>query len=180
MRTLSTTVLLLFFMLTYSQKTVAQTQPPSFREMERQMLEMQQQLMEQLRNNPFNDPNFAMPQWDTTFFFRLDTTIEGGSMSQFFHFSPFGGDSTNQDDFWGFGRMFEQFFNPDGQFEQPDYGIGDFPQDDGDKQKNGEELLPEERLRQQEETEKTEKKQAQPAPKSAEPKPDPKVKTIRI
>ena len=143
------------------------------------MLEMQQRMMEQLRNSPFNDPNFAMPQWgDTTFQFRFDTTFEGGNMSQFFHFSPFGSDSTLQDDFFGFGRIFDQFFNLDGQGGQPDYGIQDFPKDDGGKPENEDELLPEERLRRQEEAEKSGKKQ--PAPKSVDPKPDPKVKTIRI
>lgn len=177
MRIFAATGLLFFFTLTVGQKAIAQTQPPSFREMERQLLEMQQQMMEQLRNSPFNDPNFAMPQWDTTFFYRLDTTFEGGNMSQFFRFSPFGSDSTSQDDFWGFGRMFDQFFNPGGDIEKPDYGIGDFPKDDGGKPQNDEELLPEERLRQQEETE---QKPPAPAPKSADPKPDPKVKTIRI
>ena len=143
------------------------------------MLDMQQRMMEQLRNSPFGDPNFAMPQWDTTFQFRFDTAFEGGNMSQFFRFSPFGGDSTlQQDDFFGFGRIFDQFFNLDGQFGQPDYGIRDFPQDDGEKPQSEDDLLPEERLRLQEETEKSGKKQS--APKPADPKPDPKVKTIRI
>lgn len=147
---------------------------PTFEELQRQMREMQRQMMEQLQNTPFSDPNFAMPQWDTTFQFRFDTTFEGGNMSQFFHFSPFDSDSTMQDDFFGFGRLFEQFFNPGSQFEQHDYGIGDFPQDDGGQPKNEDELLPEERLRQQE-TEQSKKKQP-----AADPKPDPKVKTIRI
>ena len=146
------------------------------------MLEMQKQLMEQLRNSPFGDPGFALPQWDTTFQFRFDTTFEGGNLSQFFHFSPFGSDSTRQEDFFGFGRMFDQFFNLDGQFGQPDYGIQDFPKDDGGAHLNEEdELLPEEKLRQQEELDKAGERQ-HPAPKSkpAGPKPDPRVKTIRI
>lgn len=174
MRTFFKTALLSFFVLTLGQKVFAQTESPSFRDMERQMQELQRQLMDQLRNNPFNDPNFAMPQWDTTFFFHFDTTFEGGNMSHFFRFSPFDSDSTMQDGFLDFGQMFDQFFNSDGQFEQHDYGIHDFPRDDGNAPDTDDGLLPEERLRQQEELEKSGKKAA-PAPK-----PDPKIKTIRI
>ena len=79
--------------------------------------------------------------------------------------------------FFGFGRLFDQFFNPGGQ---PGYGIRDLPQDDGGQPRNDDDLLPEERLRQEEETEKSGKKQPAPTPKPAEPKPDPKVKIIRI
>jgi len=148
---------------------------PTFEELQRQMREMQRQMMEQLRNSPFNDPNFAVPQWDTTFQFRFDTTFEGGNMSQFFRFSPFGSDSTLQNGFLDFDRFFGDFFNLDNQYKQPDYGIQDFPKDDGTEQPS-DGLLPEERLRRQEESEKAGKKQSKPA----EPKPDPKVKTIRI
>lgn len=172
---------MLIFSLAPCHQAVAQNTPPSFREMERQMLEMQQRLMEQFRNSPFNDPNFAMPQWDTTFFFRFDTTIEGGNMSHFFHFSPFGADSTRQKGFFGFDNFFNQFFNLNPQFGQPDYGIRDFPKDDGNVPQDDDELLPEERLRQQEEQgENPENRKPAPKSKSVEPKPDPKVKTIRI
>lgn len=173
-------VSILFFSLALCQQATAQNTTPSFKEMERQMMEMQRQLMEQLRNSPFNDPNFAVPKWDTTFFFQFDTTFEGGNMSQFFRFSPFGADSTLRGDFFGFGRLFDQFFNPGGQFGQPDDSIRDLPQDDGGLPRNEDDLLPEERLRQDEETEKSGKKQPAPTPKPADPKPDPKVKTIRI
>ena len=177
MRTLFPATLLLFFSIAFCPKAAAQT--PSFEELHRQMLEMQRQMMEQLRNSPFHDPNFALPQWDTTFQFRFDTTFEGGRFSQhFFHFSPFGNDSTMRGDFLGFDRFFEQFFNSETPFKQPDYGIYDFPQDDGQQPALGDELLPEERLRRQEELEKS--KKMNPAPKTTEPKPDPKVKTIRI
>ena len=116
MRTFFKTALLSFFVLTFGSKMFAQTESPSLRDIEREMRELQQQLMDQFQNNPFNDPNFAMPQWDTTFFFHFDTTFEGGNMSHFFRFSPFGSDSTTMDGFYGFGRMFDQFFNPDGEF----------------------------------------------------------------
>ena len=177
MRMITASDSILLLSLALCQQATAQNTTPSFKEMERQMMEMQRQLMEQLRNSPFNDPNFAVPKWDTTFFFQFDTTFEGGNMSQFFRCSPFGADSTLRSDFFGFGRLFDQFFNPGGQ---PGYGIRDLPQDDGGQPRNDDDLLPEERLRQEEETEKSGKKQPAPTPKPAEPKPDPKVKIIRI
>jgi hypothetical protein len=137
------------------------------------MREMQRQMMEQLRNSPFDDPNFAVPQWDTTFQFRFDTTFEGGGMSQFFRFSPFGIDTTMRKDFLDFNKFFDGFFNLDGRYFQPDSDVQDFPQDDGLAPRNDDGLLPEERLRQEEEKEKTQEKQPTP-------KPDPKVKVIRI
>ena len=171
---------LLIFALVCVRPASAQSNAPSFEDIERQMMEMQRRMMEQLRNGSFDQPNFAMPQGDTVFQFRFDTTFDGGNMSQFFRFSPFGSDSSLQNGFFDLGRMFDQFFNLDGQLGEPDYGIGDFPKDDGDKPQNEDDLLPEERLRQQEES--GDKTPAKPAPKSksAEPKPDPRVKTIRI
>lgn len=137
-------------------------------------------MMEQLQNNSFNDPNFAMPKWDTTFHFRFDTTFEGGGMSHFFHFSPFSGDSTMQGDFFGFDRFFDRFFNFENPFDRPgDSETYDFPSDDGNQPDAGEDgLLPEERLRRQEGPDKSKDKQSggQPAP----PKPERKIKTIRI
>ena len=170
----------LLFALICIQTTSAQNTQPTLEDIERRMMEMQRRMMEQLRNSPFDGPNFALPQGDTVFQLRFDTTFEGGNMSQFFRFSPFGSDSTLQDGFFDLGRMFDQFFNLDGQFGEPDYGIGDFPKDDGDKPQTEDDLLPEERLRQQEES--GNKTPVKPAPKSksAEPKPDPRVKTIRI
>jgi hypothetical protein len=179
MRTFQTVTLLALFAFIFCQKTAAQTQPSSpLEELQQRMLEMQRQMMEQFKNSPFNDLRFDVPQWDTTFFFRFDTAFEGGNISQFFRFPPFGDDSTNQDGFLGFDRFFDQFFDLDGQFEQPDSGIQDFPADDGAAPPTEDGLLPEERLRQQEEDKKSEKKQPEAQP--AAPKPDPKVKTIRI
>lgn len=178
MRTLKSFMLSALFLTTFAGQTSAQDFP-TFEDLQRQMREMQRQMMEQLRNNPLNNLDFAVPRWDTTFQFRWDTTFEGGNFSrQFFQFSPFGNDSTQQDDFLGFGRFFDQFFNFGKLPEKPDYGIHDFPTDDGAVLPGDDDLLPEERLRQQEETDKSRKKQG--VPKNEEAKPDPKVKTIRI
>ena len=177
MRTLSLTTLLFLFSLLFCQKAAAQNQ--SLEELHDRMLEMQRRMMEHFRDSPFNDPNFALPRWDTTFQLRFDTIFEGGNWSQqFFHFSPFDSDSTLQEGFLGFDRFFDQFFNSETPFKKPDYGIYEFPQDDGEQPATDDDLLPEERLRREEELKKS-KKNA-PAPKSTEPKPDPKVKTIRI
>ncbi|GAB4494421.1 MAG: hypothetical protein OHK0019_20660 [Saprospiraceae bacterium] len=176
MQTLTKTALVLLFLLIFSHRAAAQTPAPSFEDMRRQMLEMQRKMFEQLQNFSFDTPNFTK---DTTFFFHFDTTFDGGSISHFFHFSPFKNDSIRQQkDFFDFDSWLDQFFNLDGQFEQPDYGIRDFPKDDGGQPQNEDNLLPEERLRKQEEAEKSGKKQSKP--KASEPKPDPKAKTIRI
>lgn len=178
MRTLKSFMLSAFFLTAFAGQASAQ-EFPTFEDMQRQMREMQRQMMEQLRNSPLNNFDLAVPRWDTTFLFRWDTIFEGGNFSrQFFQFSPFDKDSTFQDDFFGFGRMFDQFFNFGKLPEKSDYGINDFPADDGDKLHGDDDLLPEERLRQQAEKDKSGKKQ--PAPKTEEAKPDPKVKTIRI
>ena len=172
--------------LSLSLCTVADAQntpQPFFEDFERQMLQMQQRLMDQFRNSPFNDPGFARPQGDTSFHFRFDTTFEGGSMSQFFRISPFGIDTLTKDDFSDFNHIFEQFeqfFNFDGVPAEPDNGIQDFPKDDGANSDGEEDMLPEERLRQQEEKPQTQPdRKGQPA-KPAPAKPDPKIKTIRI
>ncbi|MCW5924241.1 MAG: hypothetical protein KIS77_18105 [Saprospiraceae bacterium] len=178
MRTLHSAILTIFCSAAFAVPTFAQDFP-TFEELHRQMREMQQQMMEQLRNTPFQHFDLAQPRWDTTYQFRFDTTFEGGSLShRFFHFSPFGNDSTLQNDFLGFGRFFDQFFNFGKLPEKPDYGIHDFPTDDGAVFPADDDLLPEERLRQQEEKDKSRKKQG--VPKNEETKPDQKVKTIRI
>lgn len=175
--------LILFFAICHSAAAQNKQQQPFFEDFERQMLEMQQRLMDQFRNSPFNDRGFANPQRDTTFQFRFDTTFEGGSMSQFFRISPFGLDTLSRGDFSDFDRIFEQFeqfFNFDGQQTPPDYDIRDFPEDDGANPAEDDDMLPEERLRQQEEQPRTQPdRKGQPAKPTA-PKPDPKIKTIRI
>ncbi|MBP6828603.1 MAG: hypothetical protein KA165_18700 [Saprospiraceae bacterium] len=192
MRILSVSLMFLFSVV-FCQKTAAQSQSLSFEELQQRMLQLQRQMLQQMQNNPFNDPNFAMPKGDTTFFFRFDTTFgngnaspffrfdttfEDGSMSHFFQFSPFGSDTTMQGDFQGFGHFFDQFFNSDPFFGAPDADTYDLPSDDGNQPKTEEDLLPEERLRQQDEPGKT-KKNA-PKAKPADPQADPRIKTIRI
>ncbi len=177
MRILPATLLFLFS-VGFCQKTAAQNQTPSFEELQRRMLELQRQMMQQLQNSPFDNPNFAMPQGrDTTYFFHFDTTFDGGGMSHFFRFSPFGSDSTQSGTMQGFDDLFNRFFGPGDPFGNPDGDSYQFPSDDGNQPKTGEDLLPEERLRQQEGAAKP--KNAAPA-KPAEPKPDPKIKTIHI
>ena len=179
MRTILSAFSLLIFISVCAPAATAQRTDPTFEELHRQMMEMQRQLMEELRQSPFNNLGFATPKGDSTFFFRFDTTFDGGSVSQFFHFSPLHSDSTMRGNFFGFDDMFDQFFNQRPPSSQPDNGIGDFPKDDGTQNRSEEDLLPEERLRQQENgTDKPAPKQVKP--KAAEPKPDPKVKTIRI
>ncbi len=180
MRTIVSAFLLLIFVSVCTHTASAQRNDPTFEELHRQMMEMQRQMMEELRQSPFNNLGFATPKGDSTFFFRFDTTFDGGSISQFFHFSPLHSDSTMRGNFFGFDDMFDQFFHQQRPpSDQPDYGIGDFPKDDGAENKSEDDLLPEERLRQQENgKEQPAPKQARP--KSAEPRPDPKVKTIRI
>ncbi|MBK7936437.1 MAG: hypothetical protein IPJ82_04850 [Lewinellaceae bacterium] len=171
--------LLLFFSFAFCQNSSAQNQTPSLEELQQRMLELQRQMMQQFQNSPFNDPGFAMPQWDTTFYFHFDTTFEGGNMSHFFQFSPFGGDSTLRGNFRGFEHFFEPFFDSENLFGEPDSTQDPFPADDGNQPKTEDDLLPEERLRREQNGEKPVKKTA-PRAQPAEPKPDPKIKTIRI
>lgn len=163
----------------FCQKTAAQNQSFSFEKLQQRMLDLQRQMMQQLQGNPFNDPNFAMPQGrDTSFYFRFDTTFDGGSMSQFFHFSPFGADSTQTGSMRGFDDLFNRLFGSGDTFGNPGDGSYQLPSDDGNRPDTDDNLLPEERLRQQDGTG-TPKKNT-PRAKPAEPKPDPKIKTIHL
>ena len=178
MRILSVTLLFLFS-VGFCQKAAAQSQSLSFEELQRQMLELQRRMMQQLQSSPFDNRGFAMPQGrDTTYYFHFDTTFDGGGMSQFFRFSPFGSDSTEGDAGQGFDDFFNRFFGSDNPSGMPDGNSYQLPSDDGNQPKTDDDLLPEERLRQQEGAAKP-KKNAPPA-KPAEPKPDPKIKTIHI
>ena len=177
MRTFSIVVFLLFNLI-FSPLAGAQNQSRDIDDLQRQMQEWQQRLMEQLHNSPFNGQGLASPQWDTTFYFRFDTTFENGSMSRFFQFSPFGVDSTMQGGFGDFNRLFDRFFDPGGFFDPPAQGMEDFPSDDGGRENTDDGLLPEERLRLREETNPSENNKSKTKP--AHPKPDPKIKTVRI
>lgn len=134
---------------------------PSMDEMQRQMLDMQQRLMQELRNNPLTNGEILK---DTTFFFRLDTTFDRGS-AQFFQFgTPGGGD----DVFEELDRMFNDLFQGFG--DMPSYREPRQPADDGGMRKSEEDLLPEEKLRQEN----------MPEKKPAATKPPSKKQSIRI
>ncbi|MCC6413712.1 MAG: hypothetical protein IT270_18840 [Saprospiraceae bacterium] len=134
---------------------------PGMDEMQRQMLDMQQRLMQELRNSPLTNGSLFS---DTTFFFRLDTTFENGS-AQFFQFGTPGG---SDDMFDEFDRMFNDLFQGFG--DMPYFGEPRQPADDGGMRKSEEELLPEEKLRQENTPEK----------KPAESKSQAKKQSIRI
>lgn len=159
----------------FSQKKDA----PTIQDIQRQMQEMQRQLFQQFdQMSPGH--SFSMPEfkWDTTFSFNFDTTIIGGDgMGSRFFFAPFGQDTSAMRDFWGsdpfsregnpFGGGFQWTFPPKmGVPENDENSAIDVP-DDG--------LLPEERLRIQEEG------KSKPSEKKNTPAPNnPKIKTIRI
>jgi hypothetical protein len=145
-------------------------QQPSMAELQRQLLEMQRRMFQDLQSSPFGGPDFALPQWDSTFQFRFDTTFEDGSAMQFFRFSPFDVqvDSLSRESFRDFDRFFEQFFDgamPSQPWPENEENSAIEERNDG--------LLPEERLRQEGEKPKSDVPD-KPAPKKY------KAKTIRI
>lgn len=141
----------------------AQTMP-SFEDMQRQMLDMQERLMQELRSNPLSNGSWMS---DTTFFFRIDTTFDGGS-AQFFRFGTPGG---SNDMFEDFDRMFNDLFQGFGDI--PGYRKPRQPADDGGMRRSEEDLLPEEKLRQEDTT-------PQSGKKPAESKSQVKKQSIRI
>jgi hypothetical protein len=156
----------IFFLLAVFCAGQAAAQQPSMAELQRQLLEMQRRMFQDLQGSPFGDPDFALPQWDTTFQFRFDTTFEDGEAMQFFRFSPFDVqvDSLSQGSFRDFERFFEQFFNgaaPSQPWPENEENSAIEERNDG--------LLPEERLRQEGEK-----------PKGDVPPKKYKAKTIRI
>lgn len=152
----------------------AQTNDPSFDRFEQLMRRMEEQMR---RGMPF-DTTFdsghlqISPDSNSFFYFHVDTSFNGMG-NGFFDFSPFGG--SDQMGFPDMGRLFDQFFNGMDPFS-PRRNYGDLPADDGLQPDGADGLLPEERLRQQEENSKQHGKPA--------PKPDKAtkstVKTIRI
>lgn len=163
----------LFLALLTPTLTNAQTGDPMFDRMEQMMRRMQ----EQMRRGMSFDTTFEgghlqfSPDSNSYFYYRIDTSFNGMG-DNFFEFSPFGSPG-DQDGFMDLGQLFDQFFNgvpPQGFRPGPD----NFPSDDG-QAPGGDDLLPEERLRLQEENRKPEGKPAKPV------KPEKsKVKTIRI
>lgn len=160
--------------LCIAQQADAQTRP-SLADMQREMADMQRRLMQQMQHafDGFDTPKGG----DSSYYFHFDTTIIGdGSGSSFFHFSPFGSDSTMQGSFGNMDKMLQDFFgfgqstpstSPESRF------------DDGNR--SDDELLPEERLREEEQSGSSinpPKKTPQPATKKEPVKPA--IKTIRI
>lgn len=155
------TALALAFVAVLASGANAQADP-DFEAIQRQMLQMQRRMMEQLRQPGFPDNNWAWPgDSSQQFFFKIDTTFGGGDFG-FFRTVPFGGDSTASE----FERFFQQFF-PD------EKRLGSSPQPDGSEflDETGEgDLLPEERLRLREENGAAPPYDA-PAPPQNAPKP---------
>jgi hypothetical protein len=126
----------------------------------------------------------VLPDSSGFFYFRIDTSWGDitGEMRRYFRFEPFGKDFFSSPDYRHFDRLFERFFR-----NMPLYPNAqpwpDFPVDDGEKNAEEDLLLPEERLRREEErsipSDKAPDKKKAPTP--AEPsKKAPDVKTIRI
>jgi hypothetical protein len=108
------------------------------------------------------------PDSSSFFYFRVDTTFQGGAMHDFFRMDPFNDrlGEGGADDFWGFGRMMREMQEMQRQM------LGISPEQAPDS--GEEEILPEERIRKQEEgSEKSNK------PPVSAPAPT-KIKTIRI
>ncbi len=138
---------------------------PSMDEMERQMLDMQQRLMQELRNSPLTNGSFFS---DTTFFFRMDTLFDNGS-AQFFQFgTPGGSDDLVEELDRMFNELFKGFGDIPGYSDQPRK-----PADDGEMHQSDDDLLPEEKLR-HEKTEPSPGKKPKETPKPA------KKQSIRI
>ncbi|MBL7783738.1 MAG: hypothetical protein JNM22_21055 [Saprospiraceae bacterium] len=164
--------LLTALLLLSAVQLVSAQQTPTFEDMQRRLLQLQQQMMQELQNNSFGGSFFTIPGGDSTYTFRFDTTIVGDNFSGSFHFGPFGSDSTAQGDFFGSDWM-TKFFGDDFR--------GTPPTGDSTDENNSEHLLPEERLRMEEEQGQSGKKSPEnkkpAAPKDAD---KPKIKTVRI
>jgi hypothetical protein len=128
-----------------------------FREMRMQM-EQNFRMMDSLQAQKGNGSFFHISPDSSasSFFFRMDTLIQGDNMSHFF--SPFG-------DMRGFDELFERME----KWGHSDQSKVPMPADDGQSPAD-DGLLPEERLR----------KQEQQKEQPAAPQKKPKLKTIRI
>lgn len=116
------------------------------------------------------------PDSSSYFYYHIDTSFNGIGGSDFFRMSPFG--NPGNGGFFDMDSLFEQFF---GRMDpqSPEGGFDDFPADDGNSEKGADDLLPEERLRLQEQQQ---NQGDNPGNKPAQPEKQakPKVKTIRI
>lgn len=183
LKTMTRLLVTVFAALVTLNTALAQQDP--FAEMQRRMLEMQRRMMQQLRSDPWGNGSLRQ---DSSFFFQFDTSFstEGGTgRMQFFRSSPFGwsrdslGAAQNLGDFWGFDQMLEDFFNLGSPRSGFDMGDDQFPSDDGNLNQTEDDLLPEERLRQQEERAKQKPPKTPPPAPKEKPKKS-KIETIRI
>jgi hypothetical protein len=164
---------IVFCLLCASMLSAQNQNSDPFRDIEKEMDKWMQQLRQQ--GWAFTFPS----DQDTSFFFKWDTTFQGGNgNSFFFRFNPPSGQQLNDalgwDDMMKELREFSDQFNQD--FFQPTPPAS--PSDDGAlRNREGQEIpLPEEQLREQE-------KEGNFTPKSGEkatPTSKSKVKTIRI
>lgn len=121
---------------------------------------------------PGESHRFQMgPDSSSFFYYRMDTTFQGGAMHDFFKMDPFSNQlqEGDTDDFWGFGRMMREMQEMQRQM------LGLSPQQAPDS--GEEEILPEERIRKREEG--SEKPAKPSTPSTPTPAPT-KIKTIRI
>lgn len=156
---------------------------PNLEDMQRRMMELQKQLMQDMQRSPFFDFDMRKPfnNMDSTssFSFKFDTTFQFGD-GGFFHFRQFGSDSLMRGMFQDMDQMFGRMFDfGDDPFRRPLDGKQSFPSDDGHGSQENDGLLPEERLRLEEEGGKKQK----PVPEKKMDRPSDKkkeIKTIRI
>ena len=199
LHTMKNCKMLLFFVFAAALLTAgrgaAQSGFSDFAEMQKRMLELQRKMMQEFQRHPFgglfdfeeglSDSTYSFFKFDTSFssdgkgaYFKFDTSFSDGSAMHFFRFSPFGNDTTGMRNAMPFG--FDRFFGEDINPQQR--GRRGFPKDDGGERFSEEDLLPEERLRQEEDAQGMDQKnpggEAKPEGKAGVKKP--KLKTIRI
>lgn len=175
----------LFFALSASSLFAQRdAKSPRFEDMQRRMMELQRQLMQDMQRSPFFDFDIRAPfnrDSSTSFSFRFDTTFQLGD-GGFFHFRQFGSDSLARGMFHDMDQMFGRMFDfGDEPFRRRlDDGHGQsFPSDDGHGLQQEDGLLPEERLRLEEEGGK--KQKSDPDKRLDSPSGKKKeIKTIRI
>ncbi len=146
----------------------------SLEEMQQRLREMQRQMMQGL-----DDLRSAMPDVSSDsngIYFHFDTTFSGDG-AHFFRFTP-PGDSMRGGS--GLEDFFRDFFDFTSPFGDNPSTTQPFPKDDGQLPHPDDELLPEERLRQQEGARGADQ-DSPPAPLAPKPaKKKPAVPSIRI
>lgn len=190
-------LLFLVFMavLLTADHSAAQSGFSDIAEMQKRMLELQRRMMQEFQRNSFGDlfsfpgdqsadSTFSFFKFDTTFssdgngsYFKFDTTYSDGSAMHFFRFSPFGNDSSGMQSPFSF--KLEEFFGEPNRRGQR--GRQTLPKDDGNREED--ELLPEERLRQEEESQGLDQPNGKQPPVRKDEKPAPKkprIQTTRI